>query len=133
MEKIIPIKDALLGTLLGRDCIYLDAFSQDEFANLTFKGEINSSLSENPQEGKWVPYTLKFSGAAAYYVCDIDTYYNMERCAEENSFSIVEKSKWLSRLTLQDCDKANYRHYRLFTYDFVYNIIAKDYEMKLNT
>ena len=133
MEKVISVKDKTLGALSGRDAIFLDSFSQDEFGNLTFCGEINSTLSENSQGKKFVPYTLKFSGVIAYYACELDTYYDKYAVGEESSFDVVEKSKWLAALPSRDGeDKASRKHYRLYTYDFVYNIIAKDYEMNLN-
>ena len=38
-------------------------------------------------------------------------------------------STWLKSLPVrEDFDKDIYRHYRLFTYDDVYNIIAVSYE-----
>ena len=40
-----------------------------------------------------------------------------------------EDSTWLKSLPVrEDFDKGIYRHYRLFTYDDVYNIIAVSYE-----
>ena len=133
MEKITAISDKTLGVLSGRDCIYLDTLTQDEFGNLTFKGEINGSLVENPQSAKWLPYTLKFGGVIAYFSCETDTYYNIDSTEEKSSFTIIEKSKWLSELPIRDGeDKKKYTHYRLYTYDFIYNIVAKSYEMNLN-
>ena len=133
MEKTIDIRDERLGTLSGRDSIYLDALSQDEFGNITFKGEINSSLAENSQNKKWIPYTLKFRGVTIYYACDTDTYYDMENPKKESSFCIIEKSKWLARLPISNAEnKAISKHYRLYTYDFVYNIIAEEYTFELD-
>lgn len=129
MEKVISVKDKTLGTLSGRDAIFLDSFSQDEFGNLTFCGEINSTLSENSQGKKFVPYTLKFSGVIAYYVCELDTYFDMYDTAEESSFVLVEGSKWLSKFPMT---KGKAKHYRLYTYDFVYNIIAVSHELEVN-
>ena len=41
----------------------------------------------------------------------------------------IEDSTWLKSLPVrEDFDKGIYRHYRLFTYDDVYNIIAVSYE-----
>ena len=129
MEKAIALKDKTLGVLSGRDCVFLDTLSQDEFGNLTFSGEINSTLSENPQSEKFVPYTLKFSGVIAYYACELDTYFDMYDTAEESSFALVEGSKWLSSFPMT---KGKSKHYRLYTYDFVYNIIAVSHELEVN-
>ena len=46
-----------------------------------------------------------------------------------SSFDLIEDSTWLKSLPVrEDFDKGIYRHYRLFTYDDVYNIIAVSYE-----
>ena len=133
MENIIDIKDKTLGVLSGRDCIYLDTLTQDEFGNLTFKGEINGTLAEKMPGLAWIPYTLKFRGVAAYHVYGLDAYFGIASSACESSFCMVENSEWLSSLIIKTGEnEAEYRHYRLYTYDFAYNIIAKDHEMELN-
>ena len=46
-----------------------------------------------------------------------------------SSFDLIEDSTWLKSLPVrEDFDKGIYQHYRLFTYDDVYDIIAVSYE-----
>ena len=67
----------------------------------------------------------------AYFACELDTYENLAGMGhlDGSSFDLIEDSTWLKSLPVrEDFDKDIYRHYRLFTYDDVYNIIAVSYE-----
>ncbi|MGN0696024.1 MAG: hypothetical protein ACI4J5_04570 [Oscillospiraceae bacterium] len=131
MEKIISVKDKTLGQLHGRDCIFVSSVTQKD-DKLSVSGEINGLLAEKVGEDKQIEYTLTFHGVIAYYVCELDTYLNTDTISDEHSdLDIVENSRWLGSLPIRtDIDKTMYRHYRMLTYDFVYNIIADSYEMK---
>ncbi|MGN0691735.1 MAG: hypothetical protein ACI4K7_05260 [Oscillospiraceae bacterium] len=131
MEKMLPIEDEILGQLHGRDCIFVSSvIGKDD--KLSVSGEINGLLAEKVGEAKQIEYTLTFNGVIAYYVCELDTYLNADKAAAEHSdFDVVENSEWLESLPIRtDIDKTIYRHYRVFTYDNVYNIIAACYKMK---
>lgn len=131
MEKTTAI-NTCLGVLNGRDCIYLNLMKQDDLDNLTFTGEINGYLvSMHKNEKRWFPYTLTFQRVLAYFACELDTYENLAGTEhlDGSSFDLIENSSWLKSLPVrEDFDKSVYRHYRLFTYDVVYNIIAVSYE-----
>lgn len=133
MEKAIAI-NTCLGVLNGRDCIYLDLMKQDDLDNLTFTGEINGHLvSMHKSEKRWLPYTLTFQRVLAYFACELDTYENLAGMGhpDGSSFDLIEDSTWLKFLPLrEDFDKDLYQHYRLFTYDVVYNIIAVSYSLE---
>ena len=104
MEKATAV-NTCLGVLMGRDCVYLDQVKQDALNNLTFTG--------------------------AYFTCELDTYENLAgtEYLDGSSFDLIEDSSWLKSLPVrEDSDKSFYRHYRLFTYDNVYHIIAVSYE-----
>ena len=112
--------------------IYLDQVKQDDLNNLTFIGDITGHLiSQHRDEKDWFPYTLTFRRVLAYFSCELDTYKNMAgtEYIAGSSFDLIEDSTWLMSLPVrEDFDKGIYRHYRLFTYDDVYNIIAVSYE-----
>ena len=131
MEKATAV-NTCLGVLMGRDCIYLDQVKQDALNNLTFTGDIDGHLiSQHRDEKDWFPYTLTFRRVLAYFSCELDTYKNMAgtEYIAGSSFDLIEDSTWLKSLPVrEDFDKGIYRHYRLFTYDDVYNIIAVSYE-----
>lgn len=133
MEKATAIKTCL-GILKGRDCIDLDQVRQDALNNLTFTGTINGhQISQYRDEKDWIPYTLVFRQVLAYFACELDTYENLpgNELPEGSSFDLIEDSIWLKSLPVRaDFDKSIYQHYRLLTYDNVYNIIAVSYEFE---
>lgn len=132
-EKIISVKTEKFGVLNGRDCIYIDTVTQDDMDNLIFRGDISGRLAEKIKADGFIPYQLAFHRVIAYFVCELDTYENIDNSAhlDYSSFNIVEGSKWLESLPIrQDFDKSIYKHYQVFTYDFVYNIIAVDFDFK---
>ena len=133
-EKIVSVKTAKLGGLNGRDCIYIDTVTQDDMDNLVFKGEINCFLAEKIKTDRFIPYKLTFKRVIAYFSCELDTYENIDNSAhlDYSCFNIVENSKWLANFPVRkDFDKSIYKHYQVFTYDFVYNIIAVDFDFKI--
>lgn len=134
-EKTVDIEDGVLGTLNGRDCIYIDTVTLDGYDNLTFSGEINGFLASRVRSGKWIPYTLKFHRVITYFACELDTYENL--CGTEHldhgNFIVIENSERLARFPIRiDFDKSLYKHFRVFTYDVVFDIFAADFELKAN-
>ena len=130
MDKIIPI-ETVVGFLTGRDCVYLDKVTQDVNSGvLVFEGDINGNLVVCEKE--WLPYKLKFTQVLMYFCCELDTYGNLTEIEYSSSFDLVENSTWLEALPIRkDYDKKEYKHYRLFTYDDVFDVIATGYEFEL--
>ena len=138
MERPVAI-ETCLGELRFRDCIFLDSVRQDERGDLTFSGEINADLTskgrENRQGKKWIPYTLTFQRVCACFSCELDTYENLvgNGAFAGSDFDVIENSQWLKALPVRkDFPKESCKHYRLFTYDMVYHIIAASYQMEVN-
>lgn len=134
MQRSVPIEtDA--GVIRKRDGIFLDRV-QDDGYHIIFSGEINKTVVSNNRSGKeWLPYTLTFQGVLASFSCELDTYENLGDVSyhESSDFDLIEESAWLQSLPVRkDYDKGSYRHYRLVTYDTVYNIIAKNYELLID-
>ncbi|WP_295092831.1 hypothetical protein [Ruminococcus sp.] len=132
MEKIVGVKVPELGILNGRDCIFIDSVTHNDSGNLEFKGDINGSLAEINKNNNLIPYILTFHRVIACFSCELDTYENigMYYHSDYTDFNIVENSKWLSTILIrEDFDKSIYKHYQLFTYDYVYNIIAESFDI----
>lgn len=132
MEKVVGVEVPAFGILNGRDCIYIDTVTQDDYDNLIFKGEINGYLADKIKDEKWIPYTLIFHRVIAYFSCELDTYENIDSYGhlDYTDFNIVENSQWLANFPIrEDFDKSIYKHYQLFTYDYVYNIIAVSFDI----
>lgn len=100
---------------------------------MIFTGEINGNLiSKRRVEEEWVPYKLKFKRVLAYFSCKMDTYELLAGTdhLDSSDFDVIEESSWLKSLPVRsDFDKNIYKHYHLFTYDVVYNIIAVSYDL----
>ena len=130
MEQAVPI-ETRVGILSGRDCIHLDTVIQDANKNvIVFAGDISGTLVSKAVD--WMPYKLTFIQVLAYFCCELDTYENLVKTTSCSSFVLMENSAWLESLPIRyDYDKNAYKHYRLFTYDDVYDIIATKYEFEI--
>lgn len=132
MEKVVEIETPIFGMLNGRDCIYINSVTQDNYGNLIFKGEINGNLADKIKNDKWFTYTLTFHRVITYFCCELDTYENIDNYGylDYSDFNVIENSKWLANFPIrEDFDKSIYNHYQLFTYDYVYNIIAVSFDI----
>ena len=118
MENILSLEHEKLGILYGRDCIFVDSVIQTD-STLQFKGEINGNLASKIKDKMWIPYELIFRKVIKYSSCELDTYE-----ADKNEIQVMSKS---SLLVIQDSD---YKHFVIYTYDFVFNVFAVDYELK---
>ena len=66
----------------------------------------------------------RLQGFVSGHACSLETGH-----LNRSSFDLIEDSTWLKSLPVrEDFNKGIYQHYRLFTYDDVYNIIAVSYE-----
>lgn len=116
----------------GRDCIYIDTVTLDGYDSLIFSGEINGVLASKIRAENWIPYTLKFRRVLAYFACELDTYENL--CGtgylNHSDFTVIENSERLTKFPIRsDFDKSIYKHFRVFTYDVVFDIFAVDFEL----
>lgn len=131
MENLIPIQTEY-GILYGRDCIFLDMVSQDQKGHLTFTGEFSNPLLRQGQ--KWLSFKLTFHNLLACFSCELDTYENLVKtaCHEGSCFDLVQESTWLQSFPVrEDYKKDQFSHYRLSTYDYVYDIIAASYHLEI--
>ena len=118
-----------LGTLKGRDCIYLDKVYKKDYTYV-FEGEINGRLLDCKVE-KFIKYKLEFENVISMFTCDLDTYDSIN-LNSIYSFEEVEDSDYITLLSVnEDIDLNILKHYRLRTYDEVFDIIAEDYILEL--
>lgn len=130
MESYININDEVLGELNGRDCIFIDKVTFDDVDDLTFEGEIGGWLASKIREEKWIPYKLVFHGVVSHFVCELDTYENLMGFVGCSDFAIIENSEMMSKIPIRsDYDKSRFKHFRVFTYDYVFDILAESYEL----
>jgi hypothetical protein len=118
-----------LGELHGRDAIFLDEVIVSRNV-LTLRGEFNGGLLSRPQEG-FIRYTLAFNGLVAFSMTELDA------CSEfgVSSFDEILNSKWLQIRRNVRLDSLNYnglRHFFVQTYDDVFSVVCRGYELLLN-
>ena len=133
MEKAVGIDILGLGIMSGRDCIHTDSVTADNTDDLVFRGEINGALA-GKSEDIWIPYTLVFHHIIAYFCCETDTYLNTGHMHTGcTAFNTIENSSFLRDLPIrEDFDRSVYKHYQIFTYDNVYDIIAASFDIDLH-
>lgn len=123
-----PIETSL-GILKGRDCIYLDKVYKKDRSYL-FEGEINGRLLNNGKDG-FIKYKLEFKNVISMFTCELDSY-DAINTNSVYSFEIIEDSNYLKTIAANDeLDIKSLKHYRLKTYDDVYDIIAEDYVFEI--
>lgn len=136
MSKAVIIETEELGVLSGRDCIYLDKVEYNSNGNLLLIGEINGDLvSKNTLNKEWYKYSMMFSRVLAYFACELETHDMIAGIEhlDTSCFHIVENSNWIDTLPIRkDFNKLDYNHYRVYTYDIVYNIIAVSYKLDIS-
>ena len=127
-KTIKPIETSL-GILKGRDCIYLDKVYKKDRLYL-FEGEINGRLLNNGKDG-FIKYKLEFKNVVSMFTCELNSY-DAINTNGVYSFEIIENSKYLKTIAANDeLDIKLLKHYRLKTYDDVFDIIAKDYVFEI--
>ena len=122
MDKYVPIQ-TVLGTLKGRDCIYLDdAAFQNGVNQFVLKGEINGNLCSKKRTGIDIPYEIIFFGVMALKMVELDS------CDSdsESSFDEVIGSSWIK--SLGGKVDTNHHHYYFQTYDEVFEVVCDRYK-----
>jgi len=128
-EKIIPI-ETQYGVLSGRDTIRLGLI-ESQGHRYIFTGEIRVN-------DDFKIYNLEFNNVISLFSAELDTYddkyYELFKTIPSCSFMEIESSsskflKEFNREIIKTFDKNDYKHYRLYTYDYVYDLLAKEYRL----
>lgn len=133
--------DTPVGILRGRDCIYLDFVEQNKFCQLIIQGELNGRLiginqNKSSKNIAFIPYLLTFERVIAMTSCELETYENVVKHYSETEFASfveIENSLWLNQLPIRkDIDRSIYRHFRIYTYDVVFDVFAKSFVWEID-
>ena len=126
-EKYISLATEL-GTISGRDAIYLDGVEYDvRNTSLKLTGEINSSLcSISGSQHEFIPYCLTFSGVLWVDIVELDFHY---REYKASLFEVLNSARLQEYLKRDHSSKlsSDHRHYVVRTYDDVIETIASKY------
>jgi hypothetical protein len=130
-ENIIPVITDV-GEISGRDAIFLDKVNVINESTFELTGEFNAALCSNLQNDDR-KYSLTFKGVHLFKMTELDF------CEIEyhSSFDLVENSDQVSKMV--HADKTNhigkidpsYKHYIFTTYDTVFEVVCKEFALKL--
>jgi len=135
MPQFVPISTEI-GTLCGRDAIYLDGVAVSDNCNtLELSGEFNCALASKPPPvpARWQAYQLRFRGVLAYQVVELDTWESAAGGSwPESSFDEVSESEWLARIRGPMSRVApQHRHFVFRTYDRVFEVVCTMFELTM--
>jgi hypothetical protein len=132
---LIPIETSI-GQLNGRDAIFLDDISFDYSKHkVTFKGEFNCSLCSNYLGNKdFILYELIFQNVYDFKMTELDNYIEGDNIETKSSFGFVEDSPLIKGIIKKVGKRLpmDSKHFILQTYDDVFDIVATDFELKIN-
>ena len=120
-----PIETSV-GFINGRDAIFLDALLHEgDLSALECTGELSATLCGSyTGSAKWIGFTLKFLRVPFFRGWEIEAYpFKLEK---QRSFDLVKDPTLLREL-----DTQKHKHYVLSTYDYIYEIVAMDFELTL--
>lgn len=125
----IPIKTEI-GYLAGRDAIFLDEVIYDT-RTLTLKGEFNGILSTENLDG-FLGYKINFKNV--YYMRSIELDVSFKLLEDEildceSSFEEMFDTDVLK--AVQKARNLNLRQFMFWTYDDLFEIVCKDYELEI--
>ena len=115
--------DLKLSKFNARDAIYIDFVQQDfSKAELIFKGQIDGDFLASTKE--FVDFSLHFI-SVIFYDCTFLDFAAIESKMKSNFNEILDSPYVIEHNLIE------YKHYVLSTYDFNYQIIAKDCKLKI--
>ncbi|MEO1030312.1 MAG: hypothetical protein AAFX55_02850 [Bacteroidota bacterium] len=126
-----PVIIAELGKIWGRDAIFLESIEFNGTYSVKLIGDFNGSLCENVNTEKWISYELTFKGILEFKIVELDFFSHNEYTS---SFEKVIDSKRLIEFSESSQNfelKDSHEHYIFHTYDDVIELIANEFELKL--
>lgn len=128
MQEIIQPVITKVGKIKGRDAIYLDKINLTE-NQLELNGEFNTTSCSllNISDNKFIPYTIKFYNYVFLKLIELDFY----ETEYKSPFDEIINSNQIKKMLSQNNPKINntYRHFVFRTYDTIFEIICKDFDL----
>ncbi|EIR9713871.1 hypothetical protein LYY07_002567 [Listeria monocytogenes] len=127
MEQSKPI-EINQQIIYGRDKVWLNALQQND-NSLTLLLEIEF-------ENRSSQLNLIFSGLLFHSSTELDTYekskWSSRWLQSQSNFEIIEQSDLINeRVKIRsDYNIQDFKHYRISTYDYIIDVIAKNYQLK---
>lgn len=131
--KIIKVETAVGQFSAARESIILHRVEQRNDV-CTFHINVDAKWVTNPPRGnREFDCVLQFKGVISMFQAELDTYYATNKCLSTQScFEQIEGSPYLRKLKIrEDYEQYDYKHYRLWTYDDVFDIIATSFTIDM--
>lgn len=131
-EKNIPVITKA-GKIWGRDSIYLDQINFINESEVELIGSFNGNLCSNLIKGQFFNYKITFKGINLFKMIDLD----YKESDYQSSFDLIENSRTLKHLIELDKKQNSgkidntHKHYIFTTYDTVFEIICKNFELEI--
>jgi len=118
---MVTIEKTELGEFKGRNAIYLDyeIYSHVD-SSLSFLGEVNGTLCSEVQSDDFIPYNIKFKDVRNHKKITIDEWYSLDEPIHERASSFYS------------INNGDDRKFFFKTYDWVFEVWAKDYEISFD-
>lgn len=114
--------------IYGRDKIWLNGLQQND--------NVLTLLLEIDFENRSSQLNLIFSGLIFHSSTELDTYekskWSTSWLTSQSNFEIIEQSNLIhERVKIRnDYNVQDFKHYRVSTYDYIIDIIAKDHQLE---
>lgn len=124
-QKINSVKTEI-GEIWGRDAIYLSDMKMINEMTFMLTGFITKPSEKN--------YSITFHEVHLFKMIELD----FDTIPYKSAFDIIENSQKIEEMVKQDLRMSigkidhSYNHYVFRTYDSVFEIIGKNFELKLN-
>lgn len=123
-----------VGRIWGRDAIFLDKVNMINEETFQLIGEFNGTLCSNIKNKEYIRYNITFKNVILFKMIELD----FDESNKESSFDEVENSNVIVHLKNKDNQRKtgkiddSFKHYIFSTYDTVFEIIGKSFELILN-
>jgi hypothetical protein len=131
-QKIVPIITSV-GKIWGRDAIYLGRVNVLNESTFELIGKFNGTLCNNLKDETFQKYQITFKRVHLFKMIELD----YDEVEYESSFDQIENSEQIAKMIKEDEERhigkidSSYKHFVFRTYDTVFEVIGKDYELKL--
>ncbi len=131
-----PIEIENIGIVQGRDAIYIDGYHFSGRNDFFIEGAFNSQLCSVKQDIDFVPFKISFRGIIHLKFYELDLYYPKNMWERKASFEMIQDSDLIKEFMILNDSQGkineNHKHYILWTYDDVFEVVADGYDITIH-
>jgi hypothetical protein len=129
-QEVKPVITTV-GKIWGRDAIYLDKVNVINESTFELTGEFNGTLCENLKNEEDKQYQITFKSVRLFIMTELD----FNEVEYQSSFDEILNSEQVQKMVKKDSAQHigkiddRYKHFVFRTYDTVFEIIGKAFEL----